>query len=88
MANVEDLDIVMPIYNSLEYSNNYSMISSSLCNYYRDEINNDGNKNSDANNIRINNNKTAISKIFEYKTKFVGRTPNNSSRLDAEVIVP
>ena len=86
--NVEDLDIVMPIYNSLEYSNNYPMISSSLWNYYRDEINNDGNKNNDANNFRINKNKTRISKIFEYKTKLVGRTSNNSSRFDAEVIVP
>ena len=34
--NVEDLDIVMPMYNLLEYSQNYSMISVSLWNYYRD----------------------------------------------------
>ena len=49
--NIEDLDIVMPMYNLLEHSNNYSMTSGSLWNYYRDEINysvieinNDGNK--------------------------------------------
>ena len=36
--NAEDLDIVMPIYNLLEYSDNYCMTSGSLWNYYRDEI--------------------------------------------------
>ena len=36
--NAEDLDIVMPMYNLLEYSDNYSMTSGSLWNYYRDEI--------------------------------------------------
>ena len=37
--NAEDLDIGMPMYNLLEYSNNYSMTSGSLWNYYRDQIN-------------------------------------------------
>ena len=41
--NAEDLDIVMPMHNLLEYSHNYSMISESLWNYYRDEINDDVN---------------------------------------------
>ena len=36
--NAEDLDIVMPMYNLLEYSDNYSMTSGSLRNYYKDEI--------------------------------------------------
>ena len=35
--NAEDLDIVMPMYNLLEYSQNYSMTSGSLWNYYRDD---------------------------------------------------
>ena len=29
----------MPIYNLLEYNDNYSMILGSLWNYYRDEVN-------------------------------------------------
>ena len=36
--DTEDLDIVMPEYNLLEYSNNYSMTPGSLwnyCNYYK-----------------------------------------------------
>ena len=83
----EDLDIVMPMYNLLEYSDNYSMTSGSLWNYcYRDEINDDSNEN--ANNNRINNNKTITNKSFEYKTKLIGSTPNNNNILDAEFAVP
>ena len=54
--NAEDLDIVMPMYNLLEYSQNYSMTSGSLWNYYRDKIDDvDDNASDD--------------KSFEYKTK-------------------
>ena len=65
---IEYLDIFMPIYNLLEYSDNYSMTSGSLWNYYIDEENDVANKNNDAGNYRINNNKTIISKSFEHKT--------------------
>ena len=34
----EDVDVLMPMYNLLEYSDNYSIISRSLWNYYRDKI--------------------------------------------------
>ena len=34
--NAEDLDIVMPIYNFIEYSKNYSKASGTLWNYYKD----------------------------------------------------
>ena len=37
--NAENLDIVMPMCNLLEYSDNYSITSGSLWNFYRDEIN-------------------------------------------------
>ena len=36
--NAEDLDIVIPMYNLLEYIDNYSKRFLSLWNYYRDEI--------------------------------------------------
>ena len=84
--NAEDLDIVMPMYNLLEYSDNYSMTSGSLWNYYRDEINDDEYENDDNGN-KINNNETTTSKSFKYKTKVIGSTPNNASRLNAEVVV-
>ena len=54
LDNVEDLDIVMPMYNLLEYSDNY-FITGSLWNYYRDEVNDDANENN-AVRIKINNN--------------------------------
>ena len=65
---IEYLDIFMPIYNLLEYSDNYSMTSGSLWNYYIDEENDVANENNNAGNYRINNNKTIISKSFEHKT--------------------
>ena len=37
VENAEDLDIVMPMYNLLEYSKNYEKTSGSLFNYYTDE---------------------------------------------------
>ena len=38
--NAEDLDVVMPMYNLLEYSKNYRKTTGSLWNYYRNEPSN------------------------------------------------
>ena len=35
--NAEDLDVVMPMYNLLEYNKNYRKTTGSLWSYYRDE---------------------------------------------------
>ena len=65
--NAEDLDIVMSMYDLLEYSQNYSMISGRLWNYYRDKINDvDDNASDD--------------KSFKYKTKTAGKTPERPPR--------
>ena len=68
VENAEDLDIVMPMYNLLEYSKNYKKTSGSLFNYYRDEPSETtvgaGNN---AINISIRN-----SKSFDYKTEITG----------------
>ena len=45
--NAEDLDVVKPMYNLLEYSKNYRKTTGILWNYYRDEPN----SSVDANNI-------------------------------------
>ena len=87
MYHAEDLGIVMPMYNLLEYSGNYSIISGSLWNYFRDEITGDANEN-DAARIKINNNRTITRKSFEYKTKLTGTKQNNKNILDTEVVVP
>ena len=86
VGNAEDLDMVMPMYNLLENSDNYSMTSGSSWNFYRDEINDSAIENNDDGN-KINNNKTITSKSFEYKIK-IGRTPSNDNILDTEVVVP
>ena len=81
--SAKDLDIVMLMYNLLEYSDNYSMTSGYLCNYYSDEVN--GSADENENNFRINNNKTTWSKYFERKTKIIWTTLNNNNMLDLEV---
>ena len=35
--NAKDIDVVMPMYNLIEYSDNYAKASGSLWQYYRDE---------------------------------------------------
>ena len=60
--NAENLNIVMPMYNLLEYNENYPMTSGSLWNYQRDEID----------NIHDNG---LYGKSVKYKTKTVGKTP-------------
>ena len=47
LSNAEDLDIVMPMYNLLEYSDNYSKTSGSLWNDYRDGVNDSANENNE-----------------------------------------
>ena len=68
VENVEDLDIVIPMYNLLEYSKNYEKTSGSLFNYYKNEPSKTtigaGNN---AINISIRN-----SKSFDYKTEIIG----------------
>ena len=58
--STKELHIVISMYNLSEYSDNYSMISWSLWNYYRDEIYDYAHKNND-NICKVNNEKTTTS---------------------------
>ena len=69
IEDAEDLDIVMPMYNLLEYCKNYKKTIGSLYNYYRDELTNDVNNNF-ANRNFVNSN------AFKYKNKITGNTYN------------
>ena len=84
VENAEDLDIVMPMYNLLEYSKNYEKTSGSLFNYYRDEPKEHtlgvGNY---AVNISIRN-----SKSFDYKAKIVGTLAAGEVEKDVEIAIP
>ena len=80
--NAEDLDVVMPMYNLLEYSKNYRKTTGSLWNYYRDETNSgeDGGINYSI----------MDSKSFDYKTNFIkgSVTQNNLTKNDVKIVVP
>ena len=54
-----DIDIVIPIYNLIEYSDNYSETSGGLWQYYKDDP---------KDNI-------TRSTSFKYKVKITGKTP-------------
>ena len=81
--NSEDLDILMPMYNLLEYSKNYKKTTGSLWNYYRDKPNSSVSGNNITHSI-LN------SEAFDYKTNFMqnGVTHNNLTKNDVKVVVP
>ena len=62
--NAEDLAVVMPMHNLLEYSKNYRKTTGSLWNYYRDEPN----SGTDNNNITHS---ILNSESFDYKANFM-----------------
>ena len=70
IEDANDLDIVIPMYNLLEYSKNYRKTIGSLYNYYRDELSDD----TDFNNF--DNIKVVNSNTFKYKNKITGNTYN------------
>ena len=70
--NAKDIDIVMPMYNLVEYSDNYAKTSGSLWQYYRDEPNNN----------------LANSESFKFKVKITGKTPAADNEKDVEIMVP
>ena len=71
--DADDLDIVMPMYNLLEYSKNYRKTIGSLYNYYRDELSDD------ANNNQFNDIKVVNSNTFKYKIKIIDNTNNQDN---------
>ena len=75
IEDADDLDIVMPMYNLLEYSKNYRKTIGSLYNYYRDELNDHANLNNFANNNAISSN------YFQYRNKIIGNTYNVDSTI-------
>ena len=81
IEDADDLDIVMPVYNLLEYSKNYRKTIGSLYNYYRDELSNDADDN------QFNNIKVVNSNTFKYKNKVIDNT-NNQGTKDIELAIP
>ena len=75
IEDADDLDIVMLMYNLLEYSKNYRKTIGSLYNYYRDKLTNDDNDNFA--NINV-----VHSGAFKYKNKITGNTYNVNAGAD------
>ena len=70
--NAQDIDIVMPMYNLIEYSDNYSKTSGSLWHNYKDDPNDD----------------ITQSESIKSKIKITGKTPEIGNTKDVEIIVP
>ena len=81
--HAEDLDIVIPMYNLLEYSKNYRKTTGSLWNYYRDEPNSGivGRNNNVNHSIKD-------SKSFDYKTSITGKLKGIDRIKDGQIVVP
>ena len=81
--NAEDLDVVMPMYNLLEYSTNYRKTTGSLWSYYRDKPNSTIGDNNITHSI-LN------SKSLDYKAIFMdnGVIHDNLTKNDVKVVVP
>ena len=67
----------MPMYNLIEYSNNYSDTSGSLWNFKRDEV---------INNADVTNDNNTSS--FKYKASIIGNTENNGTKNGVKIAVP
>ena len=70
--NARDTDIVMPMYNLIEYIDNYSKTSGSLWQHYKDDPNDN----------------LADSESFKYKVKITGKTAADGNTKYVEILVP
>ena len=70
--NAKDIDIVMPMYNLIEYSDNYAKTTGSLWQNFRDE----------PNDVLRN------SKSFKSEVKITGKTPDDDNEKDVKIMVP
>ena len=81
--NAKDIDIIMRMYNLIEYSDNYAKTTGSLWQYYK-EIPARNNNNNNAIIIFTEDN---LTDSFSFKAKITGQTGNNG-RKDVEIMVP
>ena len=81
MDNAKDLDIVIPMYNLLEYSKNYRKTTGSLWNYYRNKPNSGiGGEN---NNVNYS---IKDSKSFDYKTSITRKLEGNNTKTKSNLL--
>ena len=80
--NAKDIDIVMPMYNLIEYSDNYSKTSGSLWQYFKDipAVNNNGNI--------FNFDEANPTDSFNSKSKITSQSDDNREIEYVKIIVP
>ena len=95
--HVECIDIVMPMYNFLEYSKNYRKTTGYFWNYYRDEPNNPPLNDDYPPTINYNADPITNSESFKYKSSITGKTSNanqgteqgnTNTKRNLEIVVP
>ena len=81
LDNAKYIDIVMPMSNLIEYSDNYSKTSGSLWQYTKDipALNND--------NAVVNFSNNNLADSFNFKVKMIGKTGDHG-RKNVEIMVP
>ena len=79
--NAKDIDIVMPMYNLIEYSDNYAKTTGSLWQYCKDI------PAREAGNIIENFTGDNTTDSFNFKEKITGQTGNNGTKV-IEIMVP
>ena len=79
--NAKGIDIVMPMYNLIEYSDNYSKTSGSLCQYRKDipAIDN--------NNATVNFTENNLTDSFNFNVKMTCQTGDDGTK-NVEIMVP
>ena len=80
--NAKDIDIVMPMYNVIEYSDNYSKTSGSLWQYCKNipAVKNNGDI--------VNFNGANATDLFNFKAKITGQTDDDGETDNVEIMVP
>ena len=81
--NAKDIDIVMPMYNLIEYSDNYAKTTGSLWQYCKDVPA----RNANANDAITEFTEGNLTDPFNFKLKITGKTGNGGTK-DVEIMVP
>ena len=84
IENAEDLDIVMPMYNLIEYSKNYRKTTGSFWNYYRYEPNNPPLNHDDCPTINYNADPITNSESFKEKSSITVKISNANNGTEQE----
>ena len=79
--NAKDIDMVIPMYNLIEYSDNYAKTTGTLWQYYKDI------PARNANNQTVEFTEGNLTDSFNFKVKITGQTDDDGTK-DVQIMVP